>query len=140
MTMMSVFNACRFSAVSFNVSPFTRLDAVVAILITSAESRFAASSKLVRVRVDGSMNRFTIVLPRSDGTFLTARSPTCLNAVAVSSTSVISSAVRLLNAQQVFVVPRGRRHRSITTSSLPSISTRRTCTRSCGAVGTFLPT
>ena len=60
----------------------------------SAVSRCAASSKLMRVRVEGSMKRFTTVLPRKAGTFLIARSPTALNALAVSSTVRISSAVR----------------------------------------------
>jgi hypothetical protein len=38
---------------------------------TSAESLFAASSKVVRVRVLASKNRLTMVLPRSRGTFFT---------------------------------------------------------------------
>src|ERR1043166_5911259 len=76
-----------------SVSPLTRLEAVVLMLMTSADNRLAANSKLVRVRVEGSMNRLTSVLPRSDGTFLMVRSPTCLNAVAVSSRNVISSGV-----------------------------------------------
>ena len=61
--------------------------------MTSALNRIAASSKLIRVRVEGSMKRLTTVLPRSAGTFLMARSPTALNARAVSSTMEISSAV-----------------------------------------------
>src|ERR1700744_2833304 len=47
----------------------------------------------MRVRVEGSTKRFTTVLPRSAGTFLIARSPTALNARAVSSTVTISSAL-----------------------------------------------
>ena len=38
---------------------------------TSADRRFAASSKVVRVRVLDSKNRLTMVLPRSSGTFFT---------------------------------------------------------------------
>jgi hypothetical protein len=45
-------------------------------LSTSADRRLAASSKVVRVRVLGSKKRLTMVLPRSSGTFLTARPPT----------------------------------------------------------------
>src|SRR5208283_5987962 len=47
-----------------------------------------------RVRVEGSIKRFTTVLPRKAGTFLMARSPTALKARAVSSTVVISSTER----------------------------------------------
>ncbi|MNC89411.1 hypothetical protein D3C83_53450 [compost metagenome] len=40
-------------------------------LMTSAESRLAAISKVVRVRVDGSKNTLNTDLPRSRGTFFT---------------------------------------------------------------------
>src|SRR5665213_1996022 len=93
MTMKSAFSASRFFAVSFKVSPFLNDDASAEKFTMSAVNRCAASSKLMRVRVDGSMNRFTTVLPRNAGTFLIARSPTALNALAVSSTVTISSAV-----------------------------------------------
>lgn len=63
-------------------------------LMTSAVRRTAASSKLMRVRVDGSMKRLMTVLPRRAGTFLMARSPTCLKVRAVSSTCMISAALR----------------------------------------------
>ena len=43
-------------------------------LMTSAESRFAAASNEMRVRVESSKKRFTTVLPRSVGSFLTSRS------------------------------------------------------------------
>ena len=45
-------------------------------LITSAESRLAAISKVVRVRVEFSKNRLKTLLPRSSGTFFTSRSVT----------------------------------------------------------------
>ena len=52
-------------AVSSNVSPlFTEL-AETDMLITSAPSRFPASSKLVRVRVLSSKNRLITVRPRN---------------------------------------------------------------------------
>ena len=64
-------------------------------LMMSALKRFAESSKLTRVRVEGSTKKFTTVLPWSAGTFLMSRSPTALNSRAVSSTVVSSSALRL---------------------------------------------
>ena len=57
-------------------------------LTTSAESRLAAISKVVRVRVDGSKNRLKIDLPRNSGTFFTSRSPTSMKDSAVSSICV----------------------------------------------------
>src|ERR1700729_4160155 len=94
MTMKSALSASRLRAVSLSVSPFLKDDASAEKFTMCAVSRCAASSKLMRVRVDGSMNRLTTVLPRKAGTFLIARSPTALNARAVSSTVMISSAVR----------------------------------------------
>ena len=93
MTMMSAFNASRLRTVSLSVSPFFNDEASAVKLITSALRRMAASSKLMRVRVDGSMKRLITVLPRRAGVFLIARSPTALKARAVSSMVVISSAV-----------------------------------------------
>src|SRR5690349_21498583 len=60
----------------------------------SALSRFSAISNDVRVRVDGSKNRFTTVRPRRAGTFLIGRSPTSFIASAVSRISRIPSRVR----------------------------------------------
>ena len=53
-------------------------------LITSAESRLAAISNVVRVRVLFSKNRLKTLLPRSSGTFLTSRSLTLRKLPAVS--------------------------------------------------------
>src|SRR5213592_3631366 len=92
MMIISALSASRLRAVSLSVSPFLSEDASAVKLMTSAVNRNAASSKLMRVRVEGSMKRLTTVLPRKAGTFLIARSPTALNALAVSWTSVISSA------------------------------------------------
>ena len=91
-TRMSACKASRFFAVSFNVSPLVRLDVATEILITSALKRNAANSNDVRVRVLGSTKKLTNVFPRKAGTFLISRVPTCLNASAVSSTKLISSA------------------------------------------------
>ena len=59
----------------------------------SALSRFSAISNEVRVRVEGSKNRFTTVRPRRAGTFLICRCEISFMASAVSSTSTISSGV-----------------------------------------------
>src|ERR1051326_2131463 len=91
-TMKSAFNASRLRAVSLSVSPFFNEEASAVKLMISAESRCSASSKLIRVRVEGSINKLITVLPRNAGTFLIARSPTALKARAVSSTVTISSA------------------------------------------------
>ena len=51
-TIASAPIACSVSAVSLRLSPFETLDPLVEKLITSADSRLAASSKLIRVRVE----------------------------------------------------------------------------------------
>ncbi len=85
--------ACRVSAVSLRLSPFATLEPLALKLMTSADSRFAASSKLMRVRVEFSRNRFTTVRPRSAGTFLMTRVPTSRRLSAVSRMRTTSSAV-----------------------------------------------
>ncbi len=76
--------ASRVLAVSRMLSAFLRLELDGEKLITSAESRLPAISKLVRVRVDGSKKRFTMVRPRRVGTFFTSRVPTSCMRSAVS--------------------------------------------------------
>ena len=92
-TIMSALSASSVLPVSRRVSPFLSDDASAVKLMTSALSRIAASSKLMRVRVDGSTNRFTTVRPRRAGTFLIVRSPTALKARDVSRIIRISSAL-----------------------------------------------
>ena len=82
------------SAVSFRLSPLATLEPLALKLITSADSRFAASSNEIRVLVEFSRNRFTTVRPRSAGTFLITRVPTSRNDSAVSRMRVTSAAVR----------------------------------------------
>ena len=83
--------ALSVSPVSASVSPFfVELDEAEK-LMTSADMRLPAISKLVRVRVDGSRKRLMIVRPRSVGSFLMVRSLTSLKLRAVSRISVISS-------------------------------------------------
>src|SRR5438067_8477177 len=103
---MSACNASRLRAVSLSVSPLVRLEVVAEILITSALRRNAASSKEVRVRVLGSTKKFTSVFPRSAGTFLISRVPTCLNASVVSRTKLISSADKSRKPSKSFRVQR----------------------------------
>src|SRR5437867_3850757 len=83
-TTMSIRIASRFFAVSTRVSPFCTALPDAATLTVSAERRFSANSKEMRVRVEASKNRLTIVLPRNAGTFLMGRSDTSLNGSAVS--------------------------------------------------------
>src|SRR5438128_11991935 len=93
-TTMSMRIASRFLAVSTSVSPFCTALPVAATFTVSAESRFSANSKEMRVRVEASKNRLTMVLPRSAGTFLMGRSDTSLNGSAVSRIRRIWSAER----------------------------------------------
>ena len=57
--------ATRVFRVSTSDSPLDTLDPCAAIETESAPRRLAAISKLMRVRVDASKNRFTIIFPRS---------------------------------------------------------------------------
>ena len=56
--------AFKVMAVSISVSPFLTLDAPTAMFMTSAPSRFPASSNDDWVRVDASKNRLIWVRPR----------------------------------------------------------------------------
>src|SRR5947199_2557174 len=76
------------------------------MLITSALNRNAANSNDVRVRVLGSTKKFTSVFPRSAGTFLISRVPTCLKASVVSRTKLISSADKSRKPSKSFRVQR----------------------------------
>ena len=73
---MSASIACRLYTVSSSVSPFEVEEAPTFRLITSADRRLAAISKVVRVRVEFSKKTLKIDLPRSSGTFFTSRSLT----------------------------------------------------------------
>src|SRR5882672_87527 len=83
-TNMSACIAERLSTVSSSVSPLLDEDAAIFRLMTSAERRLAAISKVVRVRVEGSKKRLKIDFPRSSGTFFTSRPVTPMNDAAVS--------------------------------------------------------
>src|SRR6476469_4246974 len=92
--MASAPIACKVSAVSLSDSPFATLDPPALKLITSADSRFAASSNEILVRVEFSRKKFTTVRPRRAGTFLITRVPTSRNDSAVSRIRVTSVALR----------------------------------------------
>src|SRR3954469_7452609 len=83
-TKMSACMADRLATVSSSDSPLVCEEAAIFRLITSADSRFAAISKVVRVRVDGSKKRLNTLLPRRIGTFFTSRSVTPTKDSAVS--------------------------------------------------------
>src|SRR5438270_11251915 len=81
---MSACIADRFATVSRSDSPLVCEDRAMLRLMTSAERRLAAISKVVRVRVEGSKNRLNTDLPRRSGTFFTSRSVTPMKDAAVS--------------------------------------------------------
>src|SRR5687768_16983669 len=83
-TKMSACIAERLATVSSSDSPLLCEDTAMFRLMTSAERRLAAISKVVRVRVEGSKNRLNTLLPRRSGTFFTSRSVTPAKDSAVS--------------------------------------------------------
>ena len=85
---MSHCIASKVLKVSDSDAPFFVALASMFKLITSAESRLAASSNVVRVRVLGSKKRLMTVLPRNKGTVFTARSPSGANRSALSRMSI----------------------------------------------------
>src|SRR5882724_296172 len=83
-TKMSACIAERLATVSSSDSPLVCEEMAIFRLMTSAESRLAAISKVVRVRVEGSKKRLKTLLPRRIGTFFTSRSVTPTKDSAVS--------------------------------------------------------
>src|SRR5213083_2297985 len=81
---MSACIAERFATVSSRLSPLAVEERAMSRLMTSAESRLAAISNVVRVRVLFSKKRLKTLLPRSSGTFFTSRSAIDTNGTAVS--------------------------------------------------------
>ena len=80
--------------VSFSDSPLSTLEPEALTLMVSADSRLAASSNELEVRVDDSKKRLTTVRPRSVGTFLTSRCITDSKPSAVSSSRSTSARSR----------------------------------------------
>ena len=79
---------------SLSDSPLSTDEPAALIDIVSAESRFAASSKLDDVRVEDSKKRLTTVRPRSVGSFFISRSSERAKLRAVPSSRSTSSRVR----------------------------------------------
>src|SRR5699024_836961 len=86
--------ACRVSAVSLRDSPVDRLEPFAEKLMTSAERRLAAASKLIRVRVESSKKRFTTVAPTRVGSLRSERDWVSAMCSAVASTDTASSRLR----------------------------------------------
>src|SRR6185369_7265250 len=91
---MSAFIATRLSTVSSSVSPLLVDEKPMFRLMTSAESRFAAISNVVRVRVEFSKKRLNTERPRRSGTFFTSRSAIDTKGTAVSRMRTMTSAGR----------------------------------------------
>lgn len=89
---------------SIRDSPLLREEVEVEMFTASAERRFAASSKEVRVRVEASKKRLITVLPRRAGTFLIDLADTSLNDSAVSRIVVISSTDNSLVPKRSFLL------------------------------------
>ena len=124
-TTMSIRIASRLRAVSTRVSPLlTERARRWPRSPCRRESRFSANSKEMRVRVEASKKRLTMVLPRSAGTFLIGRSLTSLNGSAVSRMRRICSAREVLEADQVLAerAPSRQPPRTSSTASPPSSS------------------
>ena len=83
--------AAKLSIVSSKDSPLLALEAEIFRLMTSADKRLAAISKVVRVRVEFSKNKLNTLLPRISGTFFTSLSPTPTKEDAVSSMRVTTA-------------------------------------------------
>ena len=109
---------------SFSDSPLSTEEPAALIETTSAESRFAASSKEELVRVLDSKKRLTTVRPRRVGTFLMSRRPTSAKLSARSRIASISSRESSSIVSRCFMRRLRRLGSEIVTSSTPSISSR----------------
>ena len=129
---MSIRIASRLRAVSTSVSPLLTLEPDDATLTVSADSRFSANSKEMRVRVDASKKRLTIVCPRSAGTFLIARSLISLNGTGGVEHELDLVGRKRFEIEQVLAecARHVRSARTTTTASRPSSSSTSTSTRS----------
>ena len=89
---------------SLSDSPLLTLDPLALKLITSADKRFAAASKEIRVRVESSAKRLTIVRPRSVGSFFIGASDTRASSVAVSKIAIASNSLKSLIDNRCFML------------------------------------
>ena len=129
--------ASRVSAVSLSDSPFDSDEPLAEKLMTSAESRLAAASNEMRVRVESSKNRFTTVRPRRAGSFLIGRSASDRISSAVAQDQLGVLAAQVGGGQQVLLHDAAP---SMITASSSSTPVRWTRTRWTSEVGRFLPT
>ena len=144
-TMASGRIAASVFSVSTSDSPFETLEPDAVIETASAPSRLAAISKLVRVRVDASKNRLTIILPRSVSKLLEGWLWQRLKILGARQNGFDLGAVQLLDAEQ------SARHgcycrlaratfSTSSTFSMPSISWNFTSMISMSVVCTMRPT
>ena len=89
---------------SCRLSPLDTDEPFAEKVMTSADSRFAAASKEIRVRVESSKKRLTTVRPRSTGSFFTSWVETRLISSAVSSRSIASVRERSAVESRCFIV------------------------------------
>ncbi len=90
--------ASSVSAVSLRLSPFETLEPFAEKLMTSAESRLAAASKEILVRVLSSKKRLTTVRPRSVGSFLISRR--CVAAICSATSRTVTAPDRSRSAAE----------------------------------------
>ena len=88
---------------SLSVSPLLSDEPLAEKLMTSAESRLAAASNEIRVRVESSKKRLTMVRPRSVGSFLIGRSASERSSSAVSQDQLGVVAGQVRGTQQVLL-------------------------------------
>ena len=130
---------------SLRLSPLETLEPLAEKLMTSADSRLAAASNEIRVRVESSKNRLTTVRPRRVGSFLISR---CwVAAIGLGGVEHVHGLVagQVGGGEQVphHATPAASAigaavDSDSTTSSAPSYSVRRTLTRSASEVGQVL--
>jgi hypothetical protein len=80
-----------------------QLEHVVQVSKAADKAEAAAASKEMRVRVESSAKRFTIVRPRSVGNFLTAPSLTRASSAAVSRIEIASDLLRSAIESKCFI-------------------------------------
>ena len=85
----------------------------MAMFSVSALSRFSAISNEVRVRVLGSKNRLTTVLPRSAGTFLIGRDADLLHRLRGVEDERDLLGVQVGDAEQILAAQRRDRRRVV---------------------------
>src|SRR5699024_9043571 len=99
-TMASPPMASSVWTVSLRDSPFDTEDVLTAKFKTSADSRLAAASNEVRVRVESSKKRLTTVCPRRVGSLLMERAETVASSCAVSRIAMALSYDRFRGAKR----------------------------------------